>query len=96
MDQYSVSDNSRQWDFFVKASFAVAIISTLLGIYMLPGPLVIKGYFLIGALFMVFSTITVSKTVRVRHQSPGPHNKINEVSTSGLTQKLESKWEESP
>ncbi|MFK8049946.1 MAG: YiaA/YiaB family inner membrane protein [Halioglobus sp.] len=91
MDQYSVSDNSKQWDFFVKASFAVAITSTLLGIYMLPGPLVIKGYFLISALFMVFSTITLSKTVRDSHESQRLHNKISEVRTSKLIQELEGK-----
>lgn len=91
MDQYSISDNSRQWDFFVKASFAVAIISTLLGIYMLPGPLVTKGYFLISALFIVLSTITLSKTVRDSHESQRLHNKISEVRTSKLIQELEGK-----
>ncbi len=89
MDQYSISDNSKQWDFFVKASFAVAIISTLLGIYMLPGPPVIMGYFLISALFMVFSTITLSKTVRGSHESKRLHNEISEVRTSKLIQELE-------
>lgn len=73
MDQYSMSDSTSSWDFFVKTSFAIAITSTLLGIYMLPGPIVAKGYFLISSLFMVFSTITLSKTIRDGHDSQPLH-----------------------
>ncbi|MFB3077637.1 MAG: YiaA/YiaB family inner membrane protein [Lysobacterales bacterium] len=91
MDQYSISDSSSQWDFFVKAAFVVALISTLLGIYMIPGELVIKGYFLISSLFLVFSTITLSKTVRDGHESKRLHNKISEARTSKMIQELDAK-----
>ena len=90
MDQYSMSDSTSSWDFFVKTSFAIAITSTLLGIYMLPGPIVVKGYFLISSLFMVFSTITLSKTIRDGHESQRLHNKISEARTSKMIQELES------
>jgi hypothetical protein len=90
MDQYSMSDNTSSWDFFVKTSFAIAITSTLLGIYMLPGPIVVKGYFLISSLFMVFSTITLSKTLRDGYESQRLHNKISEARTSKMIQELES------
>ncbi|MCZ6829929.1 MAG: YiaA/YiaB family inner membrane protein [Gammaproteobacteria bacterium] len=91
MDQYSISDSSSQWDFFVKAAFVVALTSTLLGIYMIPGELVIKGYFLISSLFLVFSTITLSKTVRDGHESKRLHNKISEARTSKMIQELDAK-----
>ena len=89
MDQYELSSNSGAWDFFVKVSFAIAIGSTLLGIYMLPGELVIKGYFLISSLFLVFATITMSKTVRDRHESDRLHNKINEARTSKMIRDMD-------
>lgn len=91
MDQYRISDNSRLWDFFVKVAFAVAIISTLLGIYMLPGPMLFKGYFLMSALLIVFLTITLSKAMRSRHESPRLHNKVGETRTSKLIQELQGK-----
>jgi len=89
MDQYSVSDSSNQWEFFVKLSFAIAMGSTLLGVWMIPGTLVVKGYFLISALFLVFSTITMSKTIRDGHESKRLHNKISEARTSKMMQELD-------
>ncbi|MEP5763662.1 MAG: YiaA/YiaB family inner membrane protein [Halieaceae bacterium] len=90
MNEYSVSDNTTQWDFFVKIAFAIAMSSTLAGIYMLPGALIVKGYFLISSLFLVFSTITLSKTIRDGHESGRLHNKISEARTSKMIRELES------
>ncbi len=90
MHDYSINASSSQWDFFVRVAFAVAITSTLLGIYMLPGPLVVKGYFLISSLFLVFSTITLSKTIRDGHESQRLHNKISEARTSKMIRDLET------
>jgi len=90
MHDYSISDNSSQWNFFVRAAFIIAILSTLIGIYMLPGPIVIKGYFLISSLFLLFSTITLSKTVRDNHESERLHNKISEARTSKMIRDLEA------
>jgi hypothetical protein len=89
MDQYSVSDSSSQWEFFVKLSFAIAITSTLMGIWLIPGELVIKGYFLISSLFLVFATITMSKTIRDGHESSRLHNQISEARTSKMIRELD-------
>jgi hypothetical protein len=89
MNDYNISGHTNQWEFFVKTAFAVAISSTLIGIYLLPGPLVVKGYFLISSLFMVFSTITLSKTVRDDHEAQRLHNKISEARTSKMIRDLE-------
>jgi hypothetical protein len=91
MDQYNVSSSSSQWEFFVKLSFGIAISSTLAGIWMIPGNLIVKGYFLISALFLVFSTITMSKTIRDGHESGRLHNKISEARTSKMIQELDGK-----
>ena len=90
MNDYSINGNSTQWDFFVKTAFAVALLSTLVGVYMIPGALVIKGYFLISSLFLVFSTITLSKTIRDDHESRRLHNQISEAKTSRMIRELES------
>ena len=84
MDQYDISGNSSQWNFFVKTAFAIAIAATAIGIFMIPGDLVVKGYFLISSLFLVFATITMSKTLRDEHESRRLHNKISEARTSKI------------
>lgn len=89
MDQYSVSDSSSQWEFFVKFSFAIAIAATMTGIWLIPGALVVKGYFMISSLFLVFSTITMSKTIRDGHESSRLHNKISEARTSKMIRELD-------
>ena len=89
MDHYSVSDSSSQWEFFVKFSFAIAITATMTGIWLIPGALVVKGYFMISSLFLVFSTITMSKTIRDGHESSRLHNKISEARTSKMIRELD-------
>jgi len=68
MDQYSVRDHSGQWDFFVKVAFAVAIVSAALGIYLLPGPLGVKAYFLLSVLVLFIGVSTVYKTCHSRRK----------------------------
>lgn len=89
MEQYELNSSSSAWEFFVKVAFAIAIGATLLGIYLLPGQLVVKGYFLISSLFLVFSTITMSKTVRDGHESARLHNKITDARTSKIIRDMD-------
>jgi len=90
MDSPNFGGNSSQWSFFVKVSFAVAILSTLLGIYALPGPMMVKGYFFISSLFLVSSSITLSKTMRDDHEAGLLHNKISEARTQRMIRELET------
>ena len=90
MDTPNFGGNSTQWSFFVKASFAIAILSTMLGIYALPGPLMVKGYFMISSLFLVSSAITMSKTLRDDHEADRLHNKISEAQTQRMIRELET------
>ena len=89
MHEYSISDNTSQWNFLVKIAFATAMAATVIGIYMLPGPLVVKGYFLVSSMFLVFSTITMSKTIRDGHESQRLHNRISEARTSKMIRELD-------
>ncbi len=84
MDQYDISGNSAQWNFFVRTAFALAASATVIGIFLIPGDLVVKGYFSISSLFLVFATITMSKTMRDEHESRRLHNKISEARTSKI------------
>ena len=89
MDQFELSSSTSAWDFFVKLSFGLAVGATVLGIYMLPGELLVKGYFMISSLFLVFSTITMSKTIRDRHESDRLHNKISEARTTKIIRDMD-------
>jgi hypothetical protein len=90
VDQFELNSSSSAWDFFVKVAFAIAIGATLMGIYLIPGGLVVKAYFLISSLFLVFATITMSKTLRDKHESDRLHNKISEARTSKIIRDMDA------
>ena len=89
MDSPNFGGNSNHWSFFVKVSFAVAILSTMLGIYALPGPLMVKGYFFISSLFLVSSAITLSKTMRDQHEANRLINKVSEARTTKILNEMD-------
>lgn len=82
----NIQDNSASWLFFEKASFAVALLATAAGILIAPIDFLIKGYLGICALFLVSSTITLSKTLRDSHENQRLINKISEAKTKQLIQ----------
>ncbi|MCP5121229.1 MAG: hypothetical protein H6984_02100 [Pseudomonadales bacterium] len=84
-----MNSSTSAWDFFVKLAFAVAVGATMMGIYMLPGELLVKGYFMISSLFLVFSTITMSKTIRDKHESDRLHNRISEARTTKIIRDMD-------
>jgi hypothetical protein len=89
VDQFELNSSTSAWDFFVKLSFGLAVGATVLGIYMLPGELLVKGYFMISSLFLVFATITMSKTIRDKHESDRLHNKISEARTTKIIRDMD-------
>ncbi len=76
--------NSSAWLCFVKASFAIALGAMLGGIVFSPIDFIVKAYFSLCALFLVSSTITLSKTMRDQHESTRIMNKISEAKTQQL------------
>jgi len=88
MDQYDIQSNSSGWLFFVRASFAIAIMAVTGGILFMPTDIVIKGYFALSSLFLVSSTITISKTMRDEHESRRLINKVSEARTSKMISEL--------
>ena len=79
-----VQSNSTSWLFFVKASFGIALCAMLGGIVLSPIEFIVKAYFALCALFLVSSTITLSKTMRDQHESTRIMNKISEAKTQQL------------
>lgn len=88
MNEYDIQSTSEGWVFFVKASFAIAILSIAVGIFLVPGTLLIKGYFALSALFLVSSTITLSKTMRDQHEANRLINKVSEARTTKMINEM--------
>jgi len=84
MDNTTIQSNSASWMFFIKFSFLIALLSMATGIMFMPGGILVQGYFAICALFMVSSTITLSKTLRDEHESQRLISKINEAKTNKI------------
>ncbi|ABC33223.1 uncharacterized protein conserved in bacteria [Hahella chejuensis KCTC 2396] len=79
-----IQSNSKGWLFYVKSSFVIALAAVGAGIFFMPVDLLIKGYFSISTLFLISSTITLSKTMRDEHESHRLIHKINEAKTNQM------------
>ena len=84
MENHDTQTNSTGWLLFVKLSFIVSIVAMIAAIIFMPGDLMMKGYFGLNSLFMVSSTIMMSKTLRDEHESSKMINKINEAKTNKI------------
>ena len=79
-----LKSNSASWVFFVKVSFAIAVLAAGTGVVLAPVDIVLKGYMAISALFLVSTTITLSKTLRDEHEGQRIVNRISEARTNQL------------
>lgn len=57
-------NTERYWLLYAKASFLIALIVTIISIYLMPGDLLIKGYYTVCSLLLITTTITLSKSLR--------------------------------
>ncbi|MEI4831826.1 YiaA/YiaB family inner membrane protein [Bacillus sp. FJAT-53711] len=56
--------NTQAFTFLAWISFVCALSGMLIGIYTLDEPLSVKGYYLIGTLFLTMSCFVLQKTIR--------------------------------
>lgn len=91
MEQPTLSQNSGAWVFFTQASFVIAMGMMIMGIWVLPVVLWIKGYLAMGLFFTVASTITLSKTMRDDHEAKKLVNRIHEVKTEKMLREFDLK-----
>ena len=88
MKDYDIQSTSAGWLFFVKASFGIAILAIAAGIVFVPASFLVKGYFALSALFLVSSTITLSKSIRDEHEASRLINKVSEARTSKILNEM--------
>ena len=84
MNESNLQSHSASWLFFVKTSFAISVVALATGILFMPGDLMVKGYFALGSLFLVSSTMTMAKTIRDEHENQRLIHKINDAKTSKI------------
>ena len=80
----SIQSNSQGWLFFVKASFGIALTAMIGGVIFSEIEFMMKAYFGLCSLFLVSSTITLSKTMRDQHEGERIINRISEAKAQQL------------
>jgi hypothetical protein len=81
--------DSPSWVFFVKTSFACAIGGMLFGVAMMPVEIWMRGYMILGTLFLVGSTFTLSKTMRDEFEAGKLITKLANARTEKLLKEYE-------
>ncbi len=76
--------DSPGWIFFVKASFASALLGMGFGVIMMPVEIWIRGYLIMGSLFLVGSSFTLAKTLRDQFESSKLINKLSQARAEKL------------
>ncbi len=86
MDNFDNKTNSAGWLLFVKLSFVISLAAMLAAILFMPGALMLKGYMGLNSLFIVSSTIMVSKTLRDEHEGSKIINRVTEAKANKIIQ----------
>jgi len=81
--------DSPSWVFFVKASFACAIGGMIFGVAVMPVEIWMRGYMILGTLFLVGSTFTLSKTLRDEFEAGKLITKLATARTEKLLKEYE-------
>ncbi len=66
------------WITFSYISFCTAVSMAALGIVYLPLDLWMRGYLAMAALFLVHASISLTKTLRDRHEANRPTSSVSE------------------
>ncbi len=82
--QHHLRRDSDAWLFFVKVSFMVALCGMIAGIVLMPVDLWVRGYMVLGTLFLVGSTFTLAKTVRDGFEDSRLINQLSQARTEKL------------
>lgn len=84
MNDINTTTNSASWLFFVKLTFGISVAAMVAFIFFMNGDLLTKGYLALNSLFMVSTTIMMSKTLRDEHENTKMVNKISEAKTNKI------------
>ncbi|MEM8964451.1 MAG: YiaA/YiaB family inner membrane protein [Acidobacteriota bacterium] len=93
MEQIQPADlqhNSGAWVAFTKLSFALAFGATLIGIWLMPVDLWIRGYLVMGIIYTVGSSFSLAKTLRDEHESAKLLNRITNAKTAKILRQYDA------
>ena len=82
----SLRYDSPGWQFFVKVSFTCALAGMIFGIAVMPVEIWMRGYMILGTLFLVGSTFTLAKTMRDEFENNKLVNQIAQARAEKLLQ----------
>ncbi len=76
--------DSPGWIFFVKCSFFCAIAGMIFGIAIMPVEIWVRGYLIMGSLFLTGASFTLAKTLRDQFEGSKMINKLAQARTEKL------------
>jgi hypothetical protein len=82
----SLRYDSPAWLFFVKISFTCSLAGMIFGIAVMPVEIWMRGYMILGTLFLVGSTFTLAKTMRDEFENNKLVNQIAQARAEKLLQ----------
>lgn len=85
-----VIGDSPAWLSFIWIAFSISLVLMLIGIYYLPVDWWIKGYLYMGTLFLTASTLTLSKSLRDKHEYERLVNRVKSARTEQVLSQYES------
>ncbi len=84
-----MNNHSQAWSTYTYLSFGAAFAMMVIGIWMLPADPWIKGYLSMGIVFLIGSTISLTKTLRDNHESERLNNKLEEAKTDKILREFD-------
>ena len=85
-----MQNDSPAWILFCYVSFATALAMMLGGILFLSTDIAMRLYFIMGTIFLVGSSITLTKTMRDQHESGKLINRIEDAKAERLLKEYHS------
>ncbi len=85
-DNTAMGRDSPAWLFFVKVSFTAALAGMIFGVAVMPVEIWMRGYMILGTLFLVGSTFTLAKTMRDEFENAKLINQIAQARAEKLLQ----------
>ena len=90
MEPHELQRDSAAWIGFAKISFGLAFATTLVGTWLMPVELWIKGYMTMGVIYTVGAAFTLAKTLRDEHESAKLINKISQAKTARILKEYDA------
>ncbi|MEL6653964.1 MAG: YiaA/YiaB family inner membrane protein [Bacteroidota bacterium] len=89
MQNTQFTKNTAAWKFQVWASFILAIGLTIAGIVQMEADFWIRGYLIMGLMFTVGTSFTLSKTIRDEHEASQIVNQVRRAKTEKMLSEMD-------